>query len=86
MEKDLNSAKKKVLGDKLKKQIRAADPKEVSMGKKVELEHGTVTPCTNVTDNNPVLTLKIAMAHINEIPDYYTRLAKMEKEGKKSKK
>lgn len=86
MPKSLQEAKKTVLGEKLKKQIQNADKKELNMGKKVELEHGTVTPCTNVTDNNPVLTTKIAMAHINEIPDYYTRLDKMEKEGKKSKK
>ena len=83
---NLKDAKKKVLGDKLKKQIQAADKKELAMGKKVELEHGKVYPHTNVTDNHPVLTTKIAMAHINEIPDYYTRLKKMEQEGEKANK
>lgn len=83
---NLKEAKENVLGEKLKQQIKKANPKELAMGKKVELEHGTITPCTNVTNNNPVETIKIAMAHLNEIPDYYTRLDKMEKEGKKAKK
>jgi hypothetical protein len=44
----------------------------------VELEHGLVTPVSNVTDDDPYLTGKIALAHLNEIPDYYFRLLKME--------
>lgn len=54
---------------------------EYRLGLDVELEHGTVNPVTNVTNDNPLLTGKIALAHLNEIPDYYTRLAKMEEEG-----
>ena len=84
--KSLKEAKENILGEKLKQQVKRANPKELAMGKKVELEHGTVTPPTNITGNDPVETLKIAMAHLNEIPDYYTRLARMEQEGKKSKK
>ena len=48
----------------------------------VELEHGTVNQTTNVTNDDPLLTGKIALAHLTEFPDYYTRLAKMEAEAK----
>ena len=52
------------------------------MGLDVELEHGTRGPETNVTDDDVSITAKIARAHLNEFPDYYTRLAKMEAEAK----
>lgn len=48
------------------------------MGMDIELEHGTVDPTTNVTDDDPVMTGKIALAHLNEISDYYDRLEEME--------
>jgi len=51
------------------------------MGLDVELEHGKVDRHTNVTDDDPMMTGKIALAHLNELPDYYTRLDKMEKEA-----
>jgi Protein of unknown function (DUF5661) len=51
------------------------------MGMDVELEHGTQDPQTNVTDDDVTLTAKIARAHLNEFPDYYTRLAVMEAEA-----
>ncbi len=57
------------------------DVEQFRIGMDVELEHGTVDPHTNVTDDDPLLTGKIALAHLNEIRDYYTRLDKMEKEG-----
>ncbi len=53
------------------------------MGMDVELEHGTVDPLTNVTDNDPLVTGKIALAHLTEYPDYYSRLEKMEIEAEK---
>lgn len=59
------------------------DIKQFRMGMDVELEHGMVNPGTNVTDNDPVMTGKIALAHLNEFPDYYTRLQKMEEEAEK---
>jgi len=52
------------------------------MGIEVELEHGRRDPDTNVTNDDTLLTGKIALAHLREFPDYYTRLAKMEKEAK----
>jgi hypothetical protein len=51
------------------------------MGMDVELEHGTRDAETNVTDDDVIMTAKIARAHLNEFPDYYTRLAKMEAEA-----
>jgi hypothetical protein len=47
----------------------------------VELEHGTQDPETNVTNDEETVTAKIARAHLNEFPDYYTRLAIMEAEA-----
>ncbi len=52
-------------------------------GMDVELEHGRHDPVTNVTDDDPVLTGKIALAHLNEFADYYTRLERMEEQAKR---
>jgi len=57
------------------------DVEQFRMGLDVELEHGTVDPKTNVTDDDDIMTGKIALAHLNEFPDYYTRLEKMEEEA-----
>lgn len=57
------------------------DVEQFRMGMDVELEHGTVDPHTNVTNDDPLMTGKIALAHLNEFPDYYTRLEKMEVEA-----
>jgi len=46
------------------------------------LEHGTVNKTTDVTNYDALLTGKIALAHLTEFPDYYTRLEKMEAEAK----
>jgi hypothetical protein len=57
------------------------DVEQYRIGLDVELEHGLVDPQTNVTDDDPIITGKIALAHLKEIPDYYTRLDKMEREA-----
>jgi len=57
------------------------DVEQFRMGMDVELEHGLRDPHTNVTDDDPIMTGKIALAHLNEFSDYYTRLEKMEKEA-----
>lgn len=57
------------------------DINEFRMGLTVELEHGSHDPETNVIDDNEEMAGKIAWAHLKELPDYYTRLEKMEKEG-----
>jgi hypothetical protein len=54
---------------------------EFHRGLAVELEHGAHDPQTDVTHDDPVLTGKIAWAHLKEFPDYYARLAKMEAEA-----
>jgi hypothetical protein len=54
---------------------------EFRRGLAVELEHGDHDPETDVTGGDPLLTGKIAWAHLKEYPDYYTRLAKMEAEA-----
>jgi hypothetical protein len=59
------------------------DVDQFRMGMDVELEHGLSDLLTNVTDSDPVVTGKIALAHLKEFPDYYTRLAKMETEARR---
>ena len=57
------------------------DLDQLRRGMTVELEHGRRDPLTDVTNDDPLLTAKIAIAHLREIPDYYDRLARMEAEG-----
>ena len=58
------------------------DLEQFRMGLDTELEHGRKYYPTNVTNDNPLITGKIALAHLSEFPDYYTRLKKLEKEAK----
>ncbi|GAG32449.1 unnamed protein product, partial [marine sediment metagenome] len=57
------------------------DVDQLRRGMDVELEHGSVDVNTNVSNDDPLITAKIALAHLNEFPDYYDRLEKMEEEG-----
>ena len=57
------------------------DLEQFRAGLDVELEHGSHDPRTNVTDDDPIVTGRIAWAHLNEFPDYYTRLERMEEEA-----
>jgi Protein of unknown function (DUF5661) len=57
------------------------DVEEFRAGMEVELEHGQRDAHTNVTDDDPHVTGKIALAHLNEFPDYYARLQSMEREA-----
>lgn len=59
------------------------DVEQFRMGMDVELEHGLHDPSTDVTANDPVITGKIALAHLHEFPDYYTRLERMEAEARR---
>jgi hypothetical protein len=70
----------KTVGDKLGIDWSKIDLEQFHMGLNVELEHGMGDPKTNVTNSDPILTGKIAWAHLNELPDYYTRLKKVEEE------
>ncbi len=71
----------KHIGEELGIDWSKFDIEQYRMGLDVELEHGKVDQHTNVTNDNPIMTGKIALAHLNEFPDYYTRLDKMEKEA-----
>jgi hypothetical protein len=57
------------------------DVEQFRAGMDIELEHGTQDQATNVTDDDPIVTGKIALAHLSEFADYYTRLEKMEAEA-----
>ena len=73
----------KEVGEKLGLVWKDFDIEQFKIGMNVELEHGTVNLNTNVTNDDLLTTGKIALAHLNEFSDYYTRLAKMEKEAEK---
>lgn len=77
----LEQAKK--IGESLGIDWSKFDVEQYRMGLDVELEHGKRDPSTNVTNDDPVMTGKIALAHLNEFPDYYTRLEEMEEEAKR---
>ena len=59
------------------------DVDQFRRGMNVELEHGLRDPATNVSDDSETTTAKIALAHLNEFRDYYTRLERMEEEAKR---
>ena len=73
----------KETGEKLGITWDKFDVEQFRKGMDVELEHGTVDKNTNVTNDDPLMTGKIALAHLNELPDYYDRLEKMEEEGER---
>lgn len=66
------------IGTRLGIDWRRVDVDEFTAGLNVELEHGRRDPATDVTHDDPLLTGKIALAHLQELPDYYTRLAAIE--------
>jgi len=72
----------KTIGEQLNIHWDRFDQRQFRAGLAVELEHGTVNQTTDVTKDDPLLTGKIALAHLTEFPDYYTRLEKMEAEAK----
>lgn len=59
------------------------DVEQFQRGMNVELEHGLHDLLTNVTDDDPLVTGKIALAHLREFPDYYTRLEQLEEQAKR---
>ncbi|MFH0923307.1 MAG: DUF5661 family protein [Candidatus Falkowbacteria bacterium] len=71
----------KQIGEELGIDWKKFNVEQFRMGMDVELEHGLINSHTNVTNDDSLTTGKIALAHLNEFPDYYTRLEKMEKEG-----
>ena len=79
--KKLTSTDAKEIGDDIGINWDEVRLDEFTKGINVEFEHGSKNPKTNVTKNDKKMTGKIAWAHLKEFPDYYTRLAKMEKEA-----
>ena len=71
------------IGERLGIKWDKFDIDQFRRGMDVELEHGLRDPATNVTGDDPLFTGKIALAHLNEFPDYYDRLEKMEEEAEK---
>jgi hypothetical protein len=80
--KKFNEIDAKKIGNALKIDWKEVSLDQFTKGLNVELEHGSKDPQTNVTDNGGKLTGEITLAHLKEFPDYYTRLAKMEKVAK----
>ena len=62
------------------------DLEQFRMGLGVELEHGPRDPATDVSGDDRIVPGKIALAHLTEFPDYYTRLAVLEREAADHKK
>jgi len=81
--KHFSTEEAKRIGEMLGLDWSKFDVEQFRIGMDVELEHGRVDPHTNVTNDDPTMTGKIALAHLNEFSDYYTRLDKMEEEAKK---
>jgi len=71
----------KEIGEKLGIKWDKFDVDQFRRGMNIELEHGSENSLTNVTNDDSLVTGKIALAHLNEFPDYYDRLEKMEKEA-----
>lgn len=81
--KHFSAEEAKGIGERIGIKWDKFDVDQFRRGMDVELEHGLIDPATNVTNDDPVVTGKIALAHLNEFPDYYDRLEKMEKEADK---
>jgi hypothetical protein len=71
------------IGDEIGVDWSHVDLEQFRAGLDVEFEHGSHDPQTDVTGDDPILTGKIALAHIKEFPDYYARLERMEDEAKR---
>ena len=71
----------KQVGDTIGVDWTRFDLEQFRAGMDVEYEHGSHDPQTDVTGDDPVVTGKIALAHMKEFPDYYERLERMEREA-----
>lgn len=81
VQKQFTADEARKIGEEIGIDFTKFDLEQFRLGLSVELEHGSHDPETNVTNGDVHLTGKIAWAHLKEIPDYYTRLAKMEAEA-----
>jgi hypothetical protein len=71
------------VGDEIGVDWGRFDLEQFRYGMDVEFEHGSHDPQTDVTGDDPILTGKIALAHMKEFPDYYERLERMEAEAER---
>ena len=69
------------VGDEIGVDWSRFDLEQFRLGMDVEYEHGSHDPQTDVTGDDPIVTGKIALAHMKEFPDYYERLERMEEEA-----
>ena len=81
MKKNFTTEEAKETGEKLGITWEKYDIEQFRIGMGVELEHGTIDSNTNVSNDEPLTTGKIALAHLNEFADYYTRLLEMEEQA-----
>ncbi|KQC05048.1 MAG: hypothetical protein APR53_08720 [Methanoculleus sp. SDB] len=81
-QKRVSTEEAKKIGEALGIRWDKFDVEQFRVGMDVEFEHGTRDAHTNVTNDDLMTTGKIALAHLNEFPDYYDRLEKMEEEAK----
>ena len=81
MKKEITVEEARTIGVNLGINWSKIDLEQFRRGLEVEFEHGARDPETNVTNDDPILTGKIAWAHLKELPDYYTRLDRMEAEA-----
>ena len=79
--KEFTEEEAKIIGSKLGIRWGKFNVDQFRRGMNVELEHGKRDADTNVSNDDPLTTGKIALAHLKEFPDYYDRLEKMEKEA-----
>ena len=79
--KEFSTDEAKLIGDKLGIKWEKFDVDQFRRGMNIELEHGICDLETNVTSDDPLMTGKIALAHLKEFSDYYDRLEKMENEA-----
>jgi len=80
-QKHFSTDEAKKIGDELGVKWEKFDIEQFRRGMDVELEHGLIDVNTNVTNDDSLTTGKIALAHLNEYPDYYDRLEKLENEA-----
>ena len=81
--KNVTSQEARRIGDEIGVDWSRFDVEQFRAGLEVEFEHGSHDPQTNVTGDDPILTGKIALAHMKEFPDYYDRLERMEEQAKR---
>ena len=81
MKREFTAEEARKIGDQIGIDWNAVDIAQFRAGLAIELEHGGVDPQTNVTNDDLVVTGKLALAHLKEFPDYYTRLEHLEEEA-----